>query len=279
LRYFAPSPPLRGWISSYYLFEADLPAIEDVLRAESAQIRFMVAGSGSYRFGRAEPVPVPRAGLSGPTNAATGFSARGPLRIFGAGLLPAGWAALIGAHAHQLADRVADLESMAGPVAGRTLERLVEARTEQEMIAAADAFFLLLSMKAKPPPLWFTRATDAWLTDKVNPQVGDLLDATGMSARQVERLALKLYGAPPKGLARKYRALRSAVRLGLQPEAGWEAAASGAFYDQSHFIRDFRRYVGMTPSQFVDHESPWLARFTMARREALPNLPRLTLVS
>ncbi len=279
LRYFAPSPPLRGLISSYYLFEADLPVIEDVLRAESAQVRFMFEGAGHYRFGDQFTAAVPAAGLVGPTNAASAFSARGPLRIMGAGLLPAGWAALIGADASDHADRVWDLGAIVGPVASRTLDRMRNAISDRELVAAADAFFLLLSLNAKPPPLWFTRMTDAWLTGKLNPQVADLLDESGMSARQIERLALRIYGAPPKGLARKYRALRAAVRLGLNPEAGWEAAAAGAFYDQSHFIREFRLFVGVTPSRFIAPDTPWLARFTIARRAALPNVPQLTLVS
>jgi AraC-like DNA-binding protein len=69
------------------------------------------------------------------------------------------------------------------------------------------------------------------------------------------------------------------VRLGLDPDAGWEAAAGGVFYDQSHVIRDFKTFVGMTPSQFTDKESPWLTRLTIAKRQNLVTMPKLNLVS
>lgn len=279
LRYFSPAAPLRGWISSYYVFEADAPFLTDTLRAELPQVRFLYAGRGSFSYGGAPAVPLPQAALCGPTNVAVDFEARGPLKIFGAGLLPAGWAALVGAGAHEFSDSVTDLEAVAGPVARRALDRMGEARSHREVVAAADAFFLLLSMQAKPPPMWFTRAADEWLASSINPDVNALVEMTGMSSRQIERLALKVYGASPKLLSRKYRALQAAVRLGLDPDAGWEAAAGGVFYDQSHFIRDFKTFVGMTPSQFTDKESPWLTRLTIAKRQGLVTMPKLNLVS
>jgi hypothetical protein len=231
LRYFAPAAPLRSWVSSYYLFEADVPQHEDLLRAELPQVRFVVRGRGAFTYGGGASMPLPAAALCGPTSVAVRFEAAGPLRILGGGLLPAGWAALVGAGANELANRVADLADVAGPAAGRAHDRMANATTARELVAAADAFFLLLSMQAKPPPLWFTRAADDWLAASLDPDVNDLVAATGMSARQIERLSLRVYGAPPKLLGRKYRALKAAVRLGLAPEAGWEAAAAGVYFD------------------------------------------------
>lgn len=279
LRYFTPAAPLRNWVSSYYLFETDAPVLKDTLRAELPQVRFRYAGWGTFAYGDAAPVEMPEACLCGPSNIAVRFDAVGPLKIFGAGLLPAGWAALVGAGANELSDAVCDLSAVAGPAATRALNRMGEARELREVIAAADAFFLLLSMRAKPPPLWFTRATDDWLSTSNNPDVNDLVKATGMSARQIERLALRVYGATPKLLSRKYRTLQAAVRLGLSPTEGWEAAAAGAYYDQSHFIRDFKAFIGMTPSQFTAENSPWLNRLTIAKRQESVIIPPLNRLS
>lgn len=279
LRYFSPAAPLRAWVSSYYVFEADAPLLADTLRAELPQVRFTYSGSGTFSYGGLPPVPVPSAALCGPTNVAMDYVARGPLKVFGAGLLPAGWAALVGVGANALSDRATDLEEVAGPVARRALDRMGEARSHRELVAAADALFLWMSMQAKQPPLWFTRAADEWLAGSINPDVNQLVAITGMSSRQIERLSLRVYGASPKLLSRKYRALQAAVRLGLEPDLGWEAAAGGVFYDQSHFIREFRIFVGMTPSQFTNKDSPWLTRLTIAKRQGLATMPKLNLVS
>jgi AraC-like DNA-binding protein len=279
LTYMAPAAPLAGLVSSYYLFETGLPVLADVLRAETAQVRFLLAGDGQLSYGGRPFEPMPFASLAGPSTSAIRFEARGPLRILGAGMLPAGWAALVGEDADAYADRLVDLGGLAPYAVNSAFHRMAEATSHREIVAAADALFLLLSMEARIPPLWLTRTTDDWLASSPSPDVNVLVQELDMSARQVERMVRRVYGASPKLLSRKYRALQAAVRLGLNPEAGWEAAAAGAFYDQSHFIRDFRSFVGLTPGQFVTHDSPWLTRLTIAKRQALPTLPKLARVS
>ena len=83
-----------------------------------------------------------------------------------------------------------------------------------------------------------------------------------MSPRQIERLAKRIYGAPPKLLARKYRVLRVASLIG-QSGMPWPEAAGETFYDQSHFIREFKQFIGVTQQRF-QRDPPPLTRLTMA---------------
>jgi AraC-like DNA-binding protein len=279
LSYFAPAAPLRGLVSSYYVFEFDGPAVRDILRAELPQVRFLLKGHGAIGYGGGPMRPMPFASLAGPSLGAIQFEAFGPFRLLGVGLMPAGWAALIGEDADQFSDRLTDLDGLAPAAVASTYLRMQEARDPRAIVAAADAFFLLLSMRARQPPLWFTRTTDSWLAANPDPDVGQLVDELGMSSRQVERLMRRHYGASPKLVARKFRTLQAAVRLGLDPGSGWEGAAAGAFYDQSHFIREFRLFIGMTPGQFTAEGTPWITRLTIAKRSAARLMPRLLRVS
>src|SRR3546814_14253228 len=88
LRYAAPAPELREFISTYYLFRADLSDIADSTRADLPQIRFMLSGSGHYTFGDGFNAKCPDAMVTGPTTSATRITAKGPLVVFGIGLLP-----------------------------------------------------------------------------------------------------------------------------------------------------------------------------------------------
>ena len=273
IRYFSPAPALRTLLSSYYLFDADLPAVRDIVRAELGQVRLLLRGHGCYTFGDGRSVVCPRLMLSGPTSAPVEFDATGPLTVFGAGLMPAGWAALIGADADELADDVVDFEAVAGRIARHGGERLTAAVSDSARVAAADAMFGALAARA-PAPVAFTALADRWLTASANPQVDILVRAAGMSSRQVERLTNRIYGASPKLLARKYRALQAAVRLGSGEADDWAEAASTHFYDQSHFIREFKQFVGMTPVRFMRDAAP-VARLTIARRRLLPGIPKL----
>ena len=278
VRYFAPSPILRDFVSSYYWIETDQPLLVDRVRAELGQVRFIVAGALRHTYDDGRSVECPRALLTGPTAEPVTTRVQGPFRLFGAGLMPAGWSALIGIAADELAHRAVDLGAVGGIHADAVGAALRNARDDAARIAIVDRFFIGLQEHARPVPLWYTRLTDDWLTRTRNPQVDALMQQTGMSARQVERWSNKHYGAPPKVLARKYRALQAAMRLGTGEARTWADAAADAFYDQSHFIREFKQFIGVTPARFIADAAP-AGRFALARAALPSGMPKLALYS
>ncbi len=277
LRYVGPPPDLRHYISAYYLFRAELPRIDDVTRADLPQLRFMLQGRGTYTFADGHQEICSPAMVTGPTNGATRFTAEGPLWVFGIGFRPAGWSALVGLDADQVADRVVEARVLFGPLVNEALEALREAPALEGMAAIANRLMRGLVDRARHAPIWFVTLADGWLAGAPSPDVDDLVQASGLSVRQVERLTNRVYGASPKLLARKYRALRAAVRLVEQPD-DWQEAAGDAFYDQSHFIREFKRFTGLTPRRFGIDPSP-VARLTLDRRKLIRDLPKLNLIS
>lgn len=88
-------------------------------------------------------------------------------------------------------------------------------------------------------------------------RVMSLLDSTpvtqlashlGISKATFERRIWAAFGMPPKGLARVQRLYRSLAMIDAANDA--ELAAHAGFFDQSHFIADFRSLTGTTPAQF-----------------------------
>ena len=278
LRYFAPAPDLRRHLSAYYIFRADLPQVSDVIRADMAQLRFMVSGLGSYGFADGRCIAAPEITLLGPTTAATRFDVAGPVLVFGVGILPAGWAALVEEDASLFADSLVDAVDVFGGMLEDTLDAMRFDNRGSRMIAMVDAVMRGLLADAVDAPYWFTTMADRWLTTDASPSVDVLVREAGVSARQVERLARRIYGAPPKLLARKYRALRCSARIALDHES-WQALCDdGSFYDQSHFIREFKHFVGITPNQLRTNASLVL-RLTMARREIDGSIAELSRLS
>ena len=278
LRYFAPAPALRDLVSAYYSFEVDLPYIRDLQRAELGQMRFILQGDGNYFFEDGRIKPCPRASLTGPTSAPLRFEATGPLHVFGIGLMPAGWHAMIGCAADEIADDVTDLTSVIGLAATQMLERLGNAASNRERAAITDTMLLGLLSRARAVPYWFTQATNDWLTATPSPRVDELLARVDVSVRQVERLSKRIYGASPKLLARKYRILQAAIRMGTGQAPTWLDAAGDSFFDQSHFIRDFKQFTGYTPRRFVIEGTP-LMNLTIKQRRMLPGLSKLAFYS
>jgi AraC-like DNA-binding protein len=277
IRYFAPAAALLDCISSYYWFTSELPVFSDMMRAELPQVRLVTAGCASNHYANGDVVSGVPALLQGPTSAPVHFTAHGRLHVFGLGLLPLGWAQLVGVPADELADTGVPLDDVFGPCVAGLVDAVVSAADDGARVAAVDRFFLCMLERARAAPRWFTAMTDDWLTASTAPDVDALVAASGMSQRSVERLSRRLYGVTPKMLARKYRTLGAAVRMANHEQDSWAEAGEG-FYDQAHLIREFKQFTGMTPKRFLDEAAP-VTRLTIARKLLMPGMAKLALYS
>lgn len=69
----------------------------------------------------------------------------------------------------------------------------------------------------------------------------------GLSARQLRRLSKLYLGISPRGLARVFR---FQYMLKIMNTTNSKAAWADHYYDQPHFIHEFKSLSGLTPSQF-----------------------------
>ena len=125
------------------------------------------------------------------------------------------------------------------------------AANNDERLVIANNLAREILKKNEPAPAWFTRTVDQWLTESPSPQVPKLVEATGMSIRSVERMTKHYYGLSPRMLARKYRAVRAASAI-ARGQTLDDAQLGDAFYDQSHLIREMKRFAGATPGQLAN---------------------------
>jgi AraC-like DNA-binding protein len=249
LEHQVPPEDLANYVTAFYHFSSRVSLFEEVERASRAQLRFRLGGgTANYYFPDGTVQEAPAAHFLGATSGAVRVRAHGPFRVFGMGLTPCGWAAMLGRDASLLLDRVIDAEAAIGPEAAELLARLAQADAVAAMAAIVEPLLRTLVSGGDGGARGLMHAVDAWLAAGASPEVATLAAATGMSRRQLERRCNALYGAPPKVLARKYRALRAAAALAAGEEA-FEAFVAEAFYDQSHMIREFKRFVGLTPRQ------------------------------
>ncbi len=170
-----------------------------------------------------------------------------PGRIFGIGLLPRGWAELVRVSAAELTNVAVDGASIWPDRSARLMEEIQAAGhwpAQAERLIQFVQELLQTTRSSDDAPL--IEAIDNWL-GRWRP-VEELSHRLGYSSRQVERITARTHGGPPRLLAARQRALRSASLLARAPnerEKLWHEYA-----DQSHFIREFQRFIGGTPSGF-----------------------------
>ncbi len=269
-----PEPDLADYVSFFYQARQDQDCFHAVDRADLAQFRFILAGhSGQSEFVDGTVQAMPEIYIQGPTTGSSTMSGAGTIDVVGVGLLPSGWAALVPMDASAAANRLFDAVDLLGPA-------VIEARAA--MLVAADfdarvAIFasLLKDLMAQTSPAFhaFVHQVNAWLSGSVTPQLPDLLATTGLSLSQVERRCKRYFGSPPKLLARKYRALRTAVAM-THKDAELDQFLAEGYYDQSHLIREMKQFTGMTPAAFA--EQPTEFNRQLAKRIELERSNPLT---
>ena len=273
VRFFMPSPALAPYVTTYYLTEVDLPAgetIEDWLHPEWANLRFGSNASWHGAIGAAPLAAVPRFAATGPTCHATRFR-NAAMRSWGIGLLPLGWARLIDVPAADHADRTCDgaadrVFAHFAPLLAILFDRSPDPAAEA---AAIDAHLVgLLGARSPHEDEARIRAAHQALLDPEIGTVAALAQRIGMSARSLERLSLRAFGFSPKLLLRRQRFLRSLAQFMLDPSLSWIRTLDWHYVDQAHFVRDFKRFMGMRPSTYAGLEHPVLRAAARARAAA-----------
>lgn len=272
VRFALPSAALAPFVTTFYCtFVHRAPEggwVEDHLHPEWANLRFLARAPASQVIGPGELVECAPITLAGPTSRATRFRI-GEGQAWGIGLLPAGWAALFGADARDYADRVIDgaadpVFAALGPLAAE-LERTQGGFSAE--LAVIERHVARLLEGAVPDPA-IARLTAA-LVDPDLATVAELAERMGMTVRSLERLAMRAFGFPPKLLIRRQRFLRSLAQYMLDPSLKWLGTLDWRYHDQSHFVRDFRRFMGMSPSAYAKLDKPLLTAAARARMKAV----------
>jgi len=93
---------------------------------------------------------------------------------------------------------------------------------------------------------------DTLFLTKGSASINNVLKEDLSKRRQLERKFQKLIGISPKQLGKVVR-LQTALNILLNKESKslTEIAYKSDYYDQAHFIKDFKEFTGTTPKDFL----------------------------
>lgn len=197
----------------------------------------------------------PRAAVFGPTSCS--FSCQViDGHIIGVYLMPRGWARLVRKDASKFADRFEPMRAIFGDDADAIHQGVLDAQGDFQGQVAAFERVLLKRLRESAPEPPEVAVIEAMLLDPDIRTVEQAMNGVGMEDWRFARFVRRNFGFTPKMLMRRARFIRSLMAIRDNPGASWASLLDEAYVDQSHFIRDCRDFLDMTPGQFAARYQP-----------------------
>ena len=266
-----PPALFEGCFTTFYHLALDIgpegaapdARLTDYLQPEWANIRFFCGSTPDAAISPARVTEARYVG-TGPSSLPCRFTL-GPVRMWGVGFLPLGWARFFDADASACANLICD--GAAHPVFAR-FAGLTDVLCDPEATPGEQYDAIVAAMGQAMRPTRDDariRRINTELVGGEHLSVHDLADACAMSIRTLERMCMRYFGFSPKLLMRRQRFMRSLTSFMLQRGSRWTEAMDSDYHDQAQFTREFREFMTMNPSEYAALDHPILTSFMEAR--------------
>jgi AraC-like DNA-binding protein len=251
-----PAPPLATFVDYLWLYsdaprhprERILPSgtFELVFNLRDDEFRIQDPAGGYRRFSGAM--------VSGPYARFFVIDATQQASIIGVHVKAGGAAHLLGIPADELADTHVDLETLWGPSARELRERLCAAATPEQRLRILETALMTRLLRPAERHRLVLEALAA--LDAPGVRVLEVARRAGLSQRRFIQVFSEHVGMTPKLCCRVRRFQRALALAERTPAPDWaRLALACGYFDQSHLIRDFVAFSGLTPATYLGARS------------------------
>ena len=249
IQYFTPSPPLKPYIRSYYVMRAELGhhRVEDVFYADGCPEIVFNTGVDFYRDHEKEPW----AKVIGQILSPLKIQAKGNGISFGVWFQPHGFTLLSNIPQAQLQDQAVAASEFLRPDFLHVMGDLLANEAFGKVVSSLDQYFeQLLRLRTRQQQWQLAQfATTALLYSHFDLPLNTLAEKSNVSPRYLQKVFHDIVGLRPKQLQRIGRFQKALTHLAKSKDHSSTATAYHAgYFDQSHFIREFKAFTGQTPT-------------------------------
>ena len=243
----APSARLAPFVRGFTIVETTAAATRALLPERGLVIGFRFRGAAYLRDDRG-PQRVANASITGIQGATRHMATAAHSGVVLAMFRPAGAMRFFAAPLHELFGRTRALDELVPRAELACVEdQVAAARDTAERVPHLERFLLARLSPAADPVVEAAVAAIGAAHGTI--RIAPLARRLGISQDPLEKRFRRAIGASPKQLASLVRL----QRVIASPPAGasWsERAIAAGYFDQSHFIREFRAMTGQAPTQF-----------------------------
>lgn len=250
-RVLEPEPPWNRLVESLWYARGTVPYTRERIAPTGSTVAVFVLGDAIVQTPeRGDPLKTDQGFLVGPHDQPVWNEPTGETFAVGIVATSVGCRALFDVAPASLRGSVGEL--------GATWSDGLKIR--DQLASAADPAAMLqaladwLETRAIPDDPNFgrcERAVALLVEDPIRP-ITEIAEEIEVSHAHLDRIFSAAIGLTPRTLARLLRLRRLLSKLDVREQPDWAALAQTyGWYDQAHFIRDFKRHTGVTPTQYV----------------------------
>ncbi|MBI5370641.1 MAG: helix-turn-helix domain-containing protein [Sphingobacteriales bacterium] len=249
-----PSAALAKYVRFFWVLEGDLPGAGPYTHRTMAdgcvEMFFHYQGIFDELQRTGEMDKSPAAGFSGPTRHYNRFRINESFGMFGVYLYPFALPVLFNIPAEAISDQLLSLKTLLGGE-GEELEEKMMLAADNRLRVQIMTGYLEQKLAAQTccEPAVFA-AVHYIIQNKGLVNVEDMAARHFLSARQFERKFKQCSGFAPKLYSRITRFQSVLSEYGNQHQSLSEIAQQCGYYDQSHFIHEFKEFSGYHPRSF-----------------------------
>ncbi|MDB5134597.1 MAG: Helix-turn-helix protein [Mucilaginibacter sp.] len=254
-REFLPNILLQPYVQCFFICETDTAVIaeDSVFATGFVEIMFNLGANGPEQIVNGGLVHEPSVQLWGQTIRPFTFTSFRKHAMLGIRFFPHTAACFFNEPIALFNDQVIDFHDVAGKAADLLYAQLMEAGCLEQRIALIERFLLarlsLFEHKFGKLKMVSNILQDLGRDDFFE-NIHSVAARYGISSRYLQKLFVSYSGLSP-GLFSKIARFQQSVQLLTQKDLSLTIIAYRCgYYDQSHFIKDFRSFTGTAPSHF-----------------------------
>lgn len=251
---FEPNQGLAALIKCYWTLEApraETPTKNTIVPDGCIKMIFHYADAYNHYNEAGEMIALPRCFVIGQLTRPYEVEPTGETGTFFVCFHPNGFLPFATFPIKKMENTAVSLEELFGEDGQEVGQKILNANSTQERISLIETFLFARLADTKAIDQIVESTVDTILTANGQLSVNELSRQNNTSRRQLARKFSSDIGLSPKQLSKTIR-LQATLKMLLTTEVRslTDLAYENEYFDQAHFIKDFKEFTGLTPKEF-----------------------------
>jgi AraC-like DNA-binding protein len=252
-----PAPPLSRFVELlWYYDDPPKPHAKERLMPDGCLTLIINLADDQTRLYDADDVSKMKTlsgcSVSGPHTRCFAIDTDEQTCVIGASFRPGGAVPFLKLPSDELHNQHLNLEDLWGRLAGELRERTLAAKSPAAKLRIVELALLERAAGLFDGQPVVEYAVENFLAQPATAKIAQVADKTGFSPRHFIELFKQHVGMTPKLFCRVRRFQKVLRRITSGKPVNWTGVAlDGGYFDQAHFIHDFRAFSGINPSKYL----------------------------